>query len=489
MSEGLRARLVRESARRKLFGAAADAVVFGEYTLIDYLGGGGMGEVFRAYDPSLDRNVAIKVVRTDIQSGDERGLFEERLLREARAMARIEHPNVVTVHRADRVDDERVFIAMQHVGGGTLRDWSSEKPRLWSETVGIYLQAGEGLAAAHGANLIHRDFKPDNVLISEDRARAYVTDFGLAGVRARSVSIEAIERAIDDAGDRRLTVAGELVGTPAYMAPEQMTGAETDARQDQYAFCVALYEGLFGRLPFPEAGAFVSAKLEGRLRRPATKAVPEAILEVIMRGLRVNPWDRYPTMNALLDALASAADTQRTSRRAPRSQRRGALIAAVAGLGLVGALAAFVPVEPPPSAAPVVVAPPKIEIVDDADLRRKLEEALERNRGLEAELNAMRVAVERINARTKAATVAVEAPPLDDGPDPDRAEVELWRRRMAAERDARLDLRKAQRKLEASLEDSRHSVEDLVDRLCGLCRDGLELDARCQRFMRDYDCD
>src|SRR5215472_6444224 len=191
----------------------------GRYAVLSTLGEGGMGVVYAAYDPELDRKVAVKVLRERLGDAAELGA---RLLREAQAMARLSHPNVVSVHDVGRFED-KVFVAMEFIDGRTLGDWVKEKPRSWREVLGVFRQAGKGLAAAHSAGLVHRDFKPGNVLVGKDDS-VKVTDFGLAFTP----------------NDRSTASGIAIAGTPAYMAPEQLRGETPDPRADQYSFCVAL---------------------------------------------------------------------------------------------------------------------------------------------------------------------------------------------------------------------------------------------------------
>ncbi|MEM6991966.1 MAG: serine/threonine-protein kinase, partial [Myxococcota bacterium] len=293
----------------------------GRYTVLDVLGRGGMGVVYAAYDSQLDRRVALKVIRSPDSRRAPR--HRQRLLREAQAMARLAHPNVIGVHDVGTLEDE-VFLAMEFVAGSTLGEWARDAPRSWRDIRDAYLGAGRGLAAAHAAGLVHRDFKPDNVLIDDSR-RARVTDFGLARAddsqlaAARDPSASDPELALDrDDGVTdsisggsplalRMTKVGTRIGTPAYMAPEQHAGEEADALSDQFSFCVALYEAFFDRAPFrggtPESLA--AHVLAGRVRSPPSGSpVPGPIRRAVMRGLSVRPEHRFATMGALLDALA-----------------------------------------------------------------------------------------------------------------------------------------------------------------------------------------
>ncbi len=286
------------------------------YAIHDELGAGGMGVVYAAYDVQLDRRVALKVLRA---RADAEPRAAERLLREARALAKLTHPNVVTLFDAGTLDGE-MFIAMELVEGGTLRKWLASAPRTPDEILDVFAQAGEGLAAAHAAGIVHCDFKPDNVLLGKD-GRPRVTDFGLARVREETAEREHLAR------------AGGVVGTPAYISPEQVRGVPADARSDQFTFCVALFEALVDARPF--AGATLEdraqAAVANALRWPATARaalVTSRVRAVLERGLRGASQERFPTMRALLDALARA--------RRRRSARRLWVAAAVL-LGVVAA--------------------------------------------------------------------------------------------------------------------------------------------------------
>ncbi|HUS29123.1 MAG TPA: serine/threonine-protein kinase [Kofleriaceae bacterium] len=256
---------------------AAEAAALAEnqiahFRVIRRLGMGGMGVVFACEDTNLARQVAVKLVR------DENPAYRARLLREAQAMARLEHPNVVRVYEVGQ-DRGRMFIAMELVDGETLTSWLRSF-RTWQDTVEMFMQVGAGLAAVHGAGLVHRDFKPDNVLVDR-RGRARVADFGLARLDAQGGPSPMAQP---------MTKSGVVMGTPGYMAPEQHFGADVDARADQFAFCIALREALGGR-PVDE-------------RRWAQ--VPESVRSIVNRGLSYDVADRFPSLDALLVALRSA---------------------------------------------------------------------------------------------------------------------------------------------------------------------------------------
>jgi tetratricopeptide (TPR) repeat protein/predicted Ser/Thr protein kinase len=293
--------------------SVVDVSISGRYVIEAVLGRGGMGTVYLARDQTLNRDVALKLHAV--------GSGNDRLQREAIAMAKLAHPNVVTVFEIGSVDD-RMYVAMEYVRGETLRGWLDSGQRRWRQTIEMLLQAGAGLAAAHAAGLIHRDFKPENVLVGED-GRPRVSDFGLARVGASRDS-KPTGLVLGS-----MTQTGTIVGTPAYMAPEQLAGETVDARCDQFAFCVVAWESLFGKRPF--AGNTLAAIEDSIQRqdvqRPARSDVPQRMRDVIMRGLAVKPGDRYADMPALLAALRSAA--------IPRTKRY--LAAGVAATVLLGA--------------------------------------------------------------------------------------------------------------------------------------------------------
>jgi len=263
----------------------------GRYLVLEHVGQGAMGVVYAAYDPKLDRRVALKLLRGELPEAptDPRRV---RFLQEAQVMARLSHPNVVAVHDVGTAGS-RDFIAMEFVEGQSLRRWL-QPGRRWREVLRVFAAAGEGLRAAHEAGLAHCDFKPDNVLLSRAGA-VRVGDFGLAR-RADPAA---------DSGAPLSSRAGTLVGTPAYMSPEQWAGEPPDARSDQFSFCVALYEALFGRRPF--GGDSLQALREQVLRGEPAAApdtgVPRRVRRALLRGLARRAEDRHPGMKALLDEL------------------------------------------------------------------------------------------------------------------------------------------------------------------------------------------
>jgi len=312
----------------------ARGAVLGRYVIEELIGAGGMGVVYRARDPDLGRAVAIKQlgrVRSDWQ-------WRARLLREAQAMARLAHPNVVTVHDVGLAEDG-LFVAMEYVEGVTLRRWLAE-PRTRHEIVAAFVAAGRGLHAAHLAGLVHRDFKPDNVLVSND-GRVRVTDFGLVRSEAGGAIPEAV--AATRPADRTasgapvdLTIDDEVMGTPGYMAPEQYGGAPVDARTDQFSFTCALYEALHGRRAFSgDPAAIRQAVLAGRpLEHP--RDLPVWLRRILDRGLATDRERRHPSMAALVAALE--ADPAVARRR--RVVAIAAAAVAVAGIAGYAAVAA-----------------------------------------------------------------------------------------------------------------------------------------------------
>ena len=335
------------SADELLKSRLASGARVGRFVVQRQLDEGGMGLIFRAHDEELDRAVALKILRAQQSEGS---IGRARLIREAQALAKLSHPNVVTVYEVGEWQGN-VFVAMELVEGRTLRGWLKLKRWRWREVVSMFVQAGRGVAAAHSAGIIHRDFKPSNALVGHD-GRVRVLDFGLA-LAAESTIADRIAAnpanpanpAVPENGDSvsslvtgstsssllgaSLTVAGAVAGTPPYMAPEQLLGVEIDARADQYAFCVALYEGLYRRRPF--RGKTVSERrrelADGvALSFPSKIRVPAWIRKALRRGLATDPEDRYPTMGALVSALAED----------PTRRRRWALGGTVAASLLLG---------------------------------------------------------------------------------------------------------------------------------------------------------
>ena len=284
----------------------------GRYVLLEEVGQGGMGVVFAAFDPQLNRKIALKILRANHTDSDDKRQLRARLYREAQAIAKLSHPNVITVFDVGTVGAS-VFVAMEFVEGVTLTDFLA-KPRPLSTILDAFAQAGRGLSAAHQAGLVHRDFKPDNVLMGFDGI-ARVSDFGLARSDPSLVGEEEDDAFESDSAEEHddadllsspMTQAGAVVGTPRFMAPEQHAGAPPDPRSDQFAFCVALYQALYRQDPYlaHTMERLVHAKQEGRILEPPEDVqVPGGLEQLIWRGLSPDPRRRYVTMEALLQDL------------------------------------------------------------------------------------------------------------------------------------------------------------------------------------------
>jgi tetratricopeptide (TPR) repeat protein len=294
----------------------------GPYLLEETLGRGGMGVVWRARDPRLDRWVALKVLRADAAAGSD---GKVRMLREAQAMARLSHPNVVAVHDVGELGDG-VFVAMELVEGTDLAQWLFERHPAWRELLPLFAAAGRGLAAAHAADLVHRDFKPANVLVGKD-GRVRVTDFGLARAEGAEGMAPLAGPTPAPAPGRSslatpLTLAGSLMGTPPFMAPEQLEGRAVGARADQFSFCAALWQALYGELPYGDGTPIEIRRsiARGPPRTPADRrGVPTWLEAAARRGLEERPEDRWPSMAQLVTVLE----------RGLKRRRRIAIAAAV----------------------------------------------------------------------------------------------------------------------------------------------------------------
>jgi tetratricopeptide (TPR) repeat protein len=305
------------------------------FILLEQLGAGGMGVVFAARDADLERRVAIKVLRAKHGQAPSASM-RARLLREAQAAARLSHRNVVTVHEVGAVEDGpaagQVFIAMELVDGETLTKWQAQ-PRDWRDVVATYLQAARGLAAAHAAGLVHRDFKPDNVLVGKD-GEVRVTDFGLAAVSGvdTGTPVPASARSPASITGEKLTSTGDVMGTPLFMAPEQRNARSVDGRADQYAFCVALFRALYGVYPF---GVGSQESLAARadafdIEKVKKRGVPAAVNRIVARGLKPDPGARWPDMAALIAALEETLGA--TRRKVVRAAIGGGGVVLAAGI-------------------------------------------------------------------------------------------------------------------------------------------------------------
>ncbi|MEQ9503273.1 MAG: serine/threonine-protein kinase [Deltaproteobacteria bacterium] len=314
----------RARVRSRIFGEPMEPVRVGRFVVLDKLGEGAMGVVYAAFDPELDRKVAIKLLRPDGANGD---AAQARLHAEAKAMARLSHPNVVPAYEVGTFDG-RVFIAMEFVDGVTLRAWCAAAPRTIRQRLAVLVAAGKGVAAAHAAGLVHGDFKPENILIDRD-GRPRVLDFGLAR------PFEAAGDVPEEAAVTRSSVAG----TPAYMAPEQFDGV-VDARSDQFAFCVVAHEVLYGARPF-EASTWQALREEVRAGRrrptPLRSPVPRRVRVALATGLAPVAAERHTSIQALLLELERARD---------RRSRQALVGAALVGGGAVAAALLLAPTPP-----------------------------------------------------------------------------------------------------------------------------------------------
>ncbi|MEX1362065.1 MAG: tetratricopeptide repeat protein [Nannocystaceae bacterium] len=333
-----KAQRFRQMVARRLREQDATSLELSHFVVIDHLGSGGMGTVYRAFDRELGRPVALKLLHAHLSAK-----ASDRLRREARAMAKLSHPNVVQVYEVGEAQG-RVFIAMELVEGQTLGTWMSREPRPgWRECVELFLRLGEGLAAAHEEGLIHRDFKPSNAMI-DGEGRPRVLDFGLARLATEEDPTGELLGATEDRDPGEhleseplatpLTRTGEVMGTPAYMPLEQLEGRPVDARSDQYCFCASLYEAVYGERPFgaDTIGGQIDALRAGPSSTPPAGAkVPAALHAVLRRGLDADPERRWTSMAALLAELRRLV--------APGRSRWIAAAMLVGAIGVAGGLA------------------------------------------------------------------------------------------------------------------------------------------------------
>ena len=309
--------------------------LIGRFLVVDRLGTGAMGVVYCAFDPELDRKVALKLLQPTLLAGSELAGHDARarLLREAQALAKLSHPNVVAIHDVGTHCGD-VWIAMELIEGRTFTRWMAELPEARDAAIEVLCAAGEGLAAAHAVGLVHRDFKPDNVMVGDD-GRVRVMDFGLA---RRGAELTEPTPGEGDAAQRstlltlEMTQAGAIVGTPAYMAPEQFASAEVGPPADVFAFCVTLWEALYGQRPF---GGESIGELRGNVfagrRTPPRKRAPRWLHRILVRGLAVSPEERWSDLRELLLAISRG--------RAKTRQRRVGLVALGAVAVILGGLA------------------------------------------------------------------------------------------------------------------------------------------------------
>ncbi|MBX7083454.1 MAG: serine/threonine-protein kinase [Nannocystaceae bacterium] len=320
----------------------------GRYLVIERVGHGAMGVVYAAFDPELSRKIAIKVLHRS-----EGEAARPRLIREAQALARLSHPNVVQIYDVG-THEGAVWVAMEFAEGRTLRQWLEQRSP-WASRLAVVCQAGRGLAAAHDVGIVHRDFKPDNVLVGDD-GLARVVDFGLAraadgsGDEPQLPAVRSIissgalgDETTSDSLGERMTRTGARLGTPAYMAPEQWTGGAVDARTDQFAFCVVLWEALWGRRPFAAANlaGLGYAITHGRVEPlPGDARAPAWIHRLLLQGLAVDPAQRHPDLRTLLAALAHD----------PAQSRRRVAVAALSVATVAGAVSVGASIERSPAA-------------------------------------------------------------------------------------------------------------------------------------------
>jgi eukaryotic-like serine/threonine-protein kinase len=318
--------------------APASSPTSERYELLEQLGEGAMGVVWRAHDRALDRKVALKLLHDDLLAGE----HQERMAREARAMARLAHPNVVAVHDVG-TRDGRTYLTMELVSGQPLSRWL-RTPRGWPEVVALFRGVAAGLAAAHAAGVVHRDVKPSNILVGDD-GRAKIADFGVAHTSAAAPGLDAVTIS---------TGTGGVIGTPIYMAPECLSGEAADPRSDQFGCCAALYEALHGVRPFESTTLVGLALAIGKGPPGPVREVPGWLHAICTRGLAADPAARFSSM----EALAAALDGP------PR--RAGRLAATIAGAGLVAALGvtALVVVGPGAPSSGVAVEPDAAAVID-----------------------------------------------------------------------------------------------------------------------------
>ena len=318
---------VRAAVAGKLFGRSATPPRIGPYEIRRRLGAGAMGVVYEGWDPRLHRRVALKMLR---ESGG-----EDRLLREARALAQLRHPNVVAVYDVGS-HEGRVYVAMEAVDGMRLGEWVRTAAPSIAERIAVLRQAGRGLAAAHARGLVHRDFKPDNVLVdSEGIAR--VVDFGLVQVGSDPFLTTLAAEQPGASWDVRLTRTGTVLGTPAYMPPEQLRGEETDARSDQYAFAATAYEVLYG-VPSVEAdsiGELVDRVLNGEPDAPPSVGEPALVRAAVLRGLARDPRARFESIETMLESFDGRGGDARSGAAASHvGAKSGSKLPLVLGVAL-----------------------------------------------------------------------------------------------------------------------------------------------------------
>jgi tetratricopeptide (TPR) repeat protein/predicted Ser/Thr protein kinase len=406
-------RLVLAAVEARVLGRVDHPVQIGRYRVERTIGQGGMGRILLAHDEKLQRKVAIKLVSPHLADVP---AARARIVREARAMAKLSDPHVAQVYEVDEIDT-RLYVAMEYVDGTNLRAWLDERPRSWREVVGVFLQAGRGLAAAHDKGLVHRDFKPENVVLQHS-GRARVVDFGLAQIqaslhasRSREGSRDALAASYVD-----LTATGALMGTPAYMAPEQWSADVVDGRTDQWSFCAALYEALAGRRAYVgETIAEIRASLDAGVVAPLPATIPGYIGRAIRRGLQRDPASRWPDMHRLIAALDP-------------NRRRRLVLGIVAGLATTGLIALALR----PGADPCADAVAPMESLWSADTRASVDAAMREPALPWAPLTADAV-LARLDTHAAAWSQAARAVcTAEQAPGPARACLDESRRRLDA---------------------------------------------------------
>lgn len=286
---------------------------FGRYTILERIGVGGMGEVWAAYDPHLDRKIALKLIHSQFE-GTRQDRHRARLLREAQALAKLSHPHVVTVYDVDQIDN-RLYIAMEFVEGETVAAWVERTSPSWQEILEVYVAAARGLAAAHAQGIVHRDIKPSNIVVGKDK-RVCVLDFGVAkALQGHAMVVESTLELDEEtplheivlSARQSLTKPGPTIGTPGYMALEQVrTGHQVGPAADQFSLAVSLYESLYGFSPYSCVSLLtrLTAMEAGEvILPPSDKAVPSHVFDVVRRALQPTPDERYPSMEAFIKAL------------------------------------------------------------------------------------------------------------------------------------------------------------------------------------------
>ncbi len=357
-------RFRRAQLRAQMFGDPGETLEIGRYEIAGQVGSGAMGTVYRAHDRSLDREVAVKV----LHRSDE--MHRARMTVEAKALAKLSHPNVVTVHEVG-TENGQLFVAMEFVQGKTLQTWLETPSELG--LIDVFLQAADGLQAAHDAGIVHRDFKPENVIVGDD-GRVRVLDFGMARspgapllqeIDGEAQPLQALEPAI--------TRTGVLAGTPGYMAPEQFEGSRVEAPADQFAFCIALHEAIWGTRPFAgdTVGDLAASVIGGHALmfagKPRDGLAPhelDAAKAVIERGLKTNPDDRFESMRALMQRLRAVPDL---ATRSPRRSATSKMVMGISSFTLAGlAMAGLVSDDSTPQ-SPTVEAARALAEQEDAE--------------------------------------------------------------------------------------------------------------------------